>query len=326
MILAGDVGGTNTRLAAFEMEGSLVPIVAKTFPSQGHASLDEIVRAFVTTHGLAIGAACFGVAGPVSRGQAQVTNLPWKIDARSLATVLALPEVGLINDLEANAHGIGVLGPEDFAVLHPGADNATGNQAVIAAGTGLGEAGLYWDGKHYRPFASEGGHTDFAPTDALQVELLCYLQERFGHVSWERVLSGPGLFNLYLFLRDTGRGCEPEWLATELQVHADPAMVISRAAVAGRCPLCSAALELLVALYGSEAGNLALKTMATGGVFLGGGIAPRILDRLRERVFIETFVAKGRMRPLLEAIPVRVILNDRAALLGAARYAQTTAL
>jgi glucokinase len=264
--------------------------------------------------------ACFGVAGPVMRGRAEVTNLPWTVDAREAAAALRLGEVWLINDLEATAYGIAALPASDFVVLHAGAPGATGNAAVIAAGTGLGEAGLLWDGARHRPFACEGGHATFAPTDDVQVRLLQYLLKRYAHVSWERVLSGPGLLSIYEFFRDAGAGEEPTWLRESLR-EGDPAAVISRAALEGRSPLCARALDLFVALYGAEAGNLALKVLATGGVFLAGGIALKILPKLQEPTFREAFVAKGRARALLEAIPVRVIVNDKAALLGTARYA-----
>src|SRR2546426_6708248 len=209
MILAGDIGGTNSRLANFEgVQGRVKPIVEETFPSRGSASLDDIVRTFVSKHHLRIAHACFGIAGPIRHGRSDAINLAWVVDAQRLAQQLGLPTVGLINDLEANAYGAAALAPEDFAVLNEGAPEAEGNAAVIAAGTGLGEAGLYWDGKQHWPFASEGGHASFAPDDALQVELLQYLQQQFAHVSWERVLSGPGLHNVYTFLRDTQRGVD----------------------------------------------------------------------------------------------------------------------
>jgi glucokinase len=239
------------------------------------------------------------------------------VDAQRLAQQLGLPTVWLINDLEANAYGASALTPEDFVILNEGAPEAEGNAAVIAAGTGLGEAGLYWDGRRHWPFASEGGHTSFAPDDALQVELLQYLQQQFSHVSWERVLSGMGLYNIYTFLRDTKRGVEPAWLTEELRQEDRPA-VIGRAALAGTCELCVQALDLFVKFYGAEAGNLALKVMATGGVFVGGGIAPRIIDKLKEATFVQAFCAKGRLQPILEAIPIRVVMNDKTALYGAA--------
>jgi glucokinase len=228
--------------------------------------------------------------------------------------------VDLLNDLEASAYGIATLEADDFVVLNQGAPTAVGNAAVIAAGTGLGEAGLYWDGTRHHPFACEGGHADFAPQNELQVELLLYLRKKFGHVSWERVVSGPGLHNLYEFLRDTGHGEEPAWLAEEMR-QKDPPRVITQAGLEGRSPLCEDALDLFVSLYGAEAGNLALKIMATHAVFVGGGIAPRIIRKLQGPAFMEAFATKGRFKWLLEAMPVRVVLNEKTALLGAARYA-----
>jgi glucokinase len=321
MILAGDIGGTKTNLAFFQ--GAVATQSASgTFHSRDYPSLDAIVREFVAQHKLGVQRACFGIAGPIKNGRCEATNLAWVVDAGQLKSELGGAAVSLINDLEANAYGIAALGPGDFAVLQPGAEGATGNAAILAAGTGLGEAGLYWDGQAHHPFACEGGHADFAPGTELEEELLRWLRGQWEHVSWERVLSGPGLVNLYRFLRDTGRGQEPGWLADELaKPDQDPAPVISAAGLAGTCPLCEQALELFVSLYGAEAGNLALKIMATGGLYVGGGIAPRIIDRLKDGAFIQAFNAKGRMRPLLEAMPVRVILNDRTALLGAARYA-----
>ena len=321
MILAGDIGGTKTNLAFFAVQGrGLVLVVEETFASREHSSLDDTVRRFVSAHALPIDSACFGVAGPVKHGRCEAVNLPWVVDARQLARDLGLATVALLNDLEANAYGIAALAPEDFVVLNAGAPDAEGNAAVIAAGTGLGEAGLYWDGKQHRPFASEGGHADFAPRHALEADLLRYLLAQCAHVSYERLVSGPGLYTMYRFLRDTGRGEEPLWLGEEIRAR-DPAAAITRAALTGTCPLCVHALDLFVSIYGAEAGNLALKVMATGGVFVGGGIAPKIIAKLRETLFITAFTAKGRLRPLLEAMPVRVILNDKTALLGAARYA-----
>jgi len=241
-----------------------------------------------------------------------------------MASALGLRHVWLLNDLEASAHGIDALAPEDLLILHPGVADAAGNAALIAAGTGLGEAGLYWDGRRHRPFASEGGHATFAPTTDLETALHAHLRARFGHVSWERILSGPGLVHLYTFLRAHRRAGEPAWL-TEEMAAGDAAAAITRAGLDGRSPVCSEALDLFVTLYGREAGNLALKLMATGGVYVGGGIAPRIQARLRGPAFVDAFRAKGRMASLLEAIPVRVILQDAAPLLGAARYAAMAA-
>ncbi len=321
MILAGDIGGTNTRLAFFNTEEERLASAAEaTYPSRKHASLGEIVAEFVKAQKLPVTSAGFGIAGPIREGRCQATNLPWVVDGRELAGQLGVKHVTLLNDLEANAYGIATLGTNDFAVLQDGSRHAQGNAAVISAGTGLGEAGMYWDGSQYQPFATEGGHSSFAPNDELQDDLLRYLRAQFNHVSWERVLSGPGLFNIYKWLRDTGRYPEPAWLADELR-QGEPPAVVSRTALAGRSELCVAALELFVILLGSEAGNLALKLMATGGVYLGGGIAPRIIEKLKGAAFREAFVGKARLRPLLEAIPVRVILNDKTALRGAARGA-----
>ena len=321
MILAGDIGATHSRLAGFAVESArLKPLVEETFASAAHASLEAIVRTFVAAHDLHVAHACFGIAGPVQHGRSTAINLAWAVDARQLARELGLASVGLINDLEATAYGAVALAPEDVATLNAGSPEAEGNAAVIAAGTGLGEAGLYWDGRQHWPFASEGGHASFAPGSALQVELLQYLRQQFSHVSWERVLSGPGLYHIYTFLRDTQRGVEPAWLTEELG-QGDAAAAISRIALAGTCDLCEQALDLFVALYGAEAGNLALKVMATGGVFVGGGIAPKILAKLKETTFMQAFCTKGRLQPVLEAIPVRVILNEHTALYGAARCA-----
>ncbi len=321
MILAGDVGGTSTRLGLFEAAGGrLRPVVEQTYHSRTYTGLEVIVRAFLAAGGPRPTHACFGIAGPVRQGVVRTPNLPWVVEAARLAADLGLAEVTLLNDLEANAYGVWELEPADFAVLNAGAPGATGNAAIIAAGTGLGEAGFYWDGRQHHPFACEGGHADFAPRTDLEADLFLHLWKKHGHVSCERVLSGPGLFALYEFLRDTGRGRE-EPRVRERMRHEDPSAVVSQEALAGSCALCVQALNLFVSVYGAEAGNLALKLLATGGVYVGGGIAPKILHKLQEPPFREAFVAKGRMRPLLEAIPVRVILNDKTALLGAARCA-----
>jgi glucokinase len=316
MILVGDIGGTNSRLALFE---SLRHSEIDIFPSAQYAGLDEIAAIFLKQTGATVEAACFGIAGPVRDGVSKVSNLPWVVDAREIAVRLAIERVSLLNDLEANAHGIAVLEASDFLTLNEGVGGA-GNCALISAGTGLGEAGLLAEENRYRPFASEGGHGDFAPRNELEIELLRYLMKRWSHVSIERVLSGPGLLNIYQFLRDTGRGSEPAWLAEKMQLE-NPSAVISETALAGTAEICVQALDMFVAIYGAEAGNLALKLMATGGVFLGGGIAPKIAPKLRDSIFMNAFADKGRFRSLLESIPVRVIMNDKTALLGAASYA-----
>ena len=321
MILAGDIGGTNTRLALFTLQGGqLRAVVEETFASRQHASLESVLRQFTTRHPLSIEHACFGLAGPIRQGRGEPMNLDWVVDAQQLAGALRLDAVALINDLEANAYGIAALAPEDFVTLNQGAADAAGNAAIIAAGTGLGEAGLYWDGTAHHPFATEGGHASFAPNSDLQAELLHYLMQEYDHISWERVVSGPGMYNIYRFLRDTGRGEEPPWLGAEVQQD-DPGQVISQAALAGTSSLCEQTLDLFVGAYGAEAGNLALKLMATGGMYIGGGIAPKIIKKLMDTTFLAAFTAKGRLQSLLQDIPLRVILNDRTALLGAARYA-----
>ena len=318
IILAGDIGGTNTRLAIFEVEGERPKIILEqTYLSREHHSLEEIVSQFLKQAGTEVQAACFGVAGPVRDGRARTANLPWVIDARDLAKLTGDAPVALINDLEANAYGLALLEADDFVLLNQGAPDVRGNEAIISAGTGLGEAGLHFEAKQRRPFATEGGHADFAPCNELQIELLRFLMSETPHVSCERVLSGPGLFNIYRFLRDTKRFAEPAWLAKQISTE-DPSEVISKTALAEQSDLCARALEIFVSIYGAEAGNLALKVLATGGVFVGGGIAPKIIRKLKEPAFIESFVAKGRMSSLMEAIPVRVIMNDQTALFGAA--------
>ena len=321
MILAGDIGGTNARLAFFDVvNGHFRLVSASVFPSREYSGLDQIVTKFVETAKVRADAACFGVAGPVRNGKVETSNLPWIIDSARLAEELKIKKAMLINDLEANAWGIPVLQPEDVVALNQVKGNPVGNQAVISAGTGLGEAGMYWDGTQHQVFACEGGHADFAPRNQLEIDLLRHLQTRFGHVSYERAVSGPGLVNLYQFLRDTGRGEEPQWL-TDQMLQSDPAACISQAALAGKCALCEQAVDLFVSLYAAEAGNLALKLMATGGVYLGGGIAPKLLAKLAGPLFMQSFVAKGRMQTLMESMPVFVITNDKTALLGAARCA-----
>ncbi|HXW89831.1 MAG TPA: glucokinase [Terriglobales bacterium] len=321
MILAGDIGGTHARLAFFDVSNGRFRMVSDSvFSSRDYRGLDEIVLRFLDDSRLDADAACFGVAGPVHNGRVETSNLPWVVEAKQLAKELKLEQALIINDLEANAWGIATLDAKDVVSLNPGNAQAIGNQGVIAAGTGLGEAGLYWDGLDYRVFACEGGHADFAPRNELEIELQRYLASRYGHVSNERVVSGPGLVNVFHFLRDTGRGTEPSWLSQAMH-DGDAAAAISSAAIEGRCALCEQALTLFVSAYGAEAGNLALKLMATGGVFIGGGIAPKILAKLAEPLFLEAFTSKGRMRPLLEGIPVHVITNDKAGLQGAARCA-----
>jgi glucokinase len=318
MILAGDIGATNARLAYFQPQNGHFRLISeRVFPSRDYSELGEIVSKFLQDAATPPDMACFGIAGPVRNGRVETSNLPWVIEQSRLAKQIQLPATLLINDLEANAWGIGALSPGDLLPLTRVAPSV-GNQAVIAPGTGLGEAGLYWDGKQHHVFACEGGHADFAPRGNLQVELLQYLESRYGHVSYERVLSGPGLVNVYEFLRGKGYRDEPAGFAAQLE-HEGAAAAISGAALNGTNRLAEQALDLWISVYGAEAGNLALKEMATGGIFLSGGISPKILPKLTGPLFMRAFLEKGRLRPLLESIPVQVITNDKAGLLGAAR-------
>jgi glucokinase len=321
MILAGDIGGTHTRIAIFEQASStLKMMLERVYPSRDHKSLDEIVSLFLSNEHVTADRACFGIAGPVLHGRVSTPNLAWVVDAIQLAKKIGIQSVWLINDLQAHASGIDDLAPADFVALNK-VDVAIGNAALIAAGTGLGEAGLYWDGQRRWPFPCEGGHADFAPRNDLEMDLLRYLIMKFGRASYERVLSGPGLQNIYNFLAAAGKEQEPQWLKDELQQAVDPAAVISEHALDGKAPICERVLDIFVSIYGAEAGNLALKLMATGGVFLSGGIAAKILPKLTGPAFMQAFISKGRLQPMMETIPVKVIVNDRVGLIGAARYA-----
>jgi len=321
MILAGDIGGTNARLAYFQPQNGHLRLISEhVFPSREHSELGEIVNQFLQESDTRPEIACFGIAGPVQNGRVETSNLPWVIEQSRLARQIHLPATLLINDLEATAWSLGALAAEDMVPLNHVTGPAAGNQAVIAPGTGLGEAGLFWDGSRHHVFACEGGHADFAPQDDLQIELLRFLKARFGHVSCERILSGPGLVNVYEFLRDTGCVKESPELAAAFR-KSDPAATISRAALAGTDRLAEKTLEVWISVYGAEAANLALKVMATGGLFLAGGISPKILVKLKDPLFMQSFLDKGRLRPLLESIPVQVVTNEKAGLLGAARCA-----
>jgi len=325
MLLAGDIGGTKTNLAIISSEsGPRAPLVEATLPSGDYPSLEALVRDFLAQVELKPERASLGVAGPVVAGKATITNLPWVMSETQLQTALDLLPGGvrLLNDLAAIAYAVPWLESDDLHTLNEGQAAPGGAIAVIAPGTGLGEGFLTWDGSRYRAQASEGGHTDFAPTNSLEVDLLRYLLDRFGHVSYERVCSGRGLPNIYAFLKDSGYAQEPAWLAEQLAAVDDPNPVIVEAALAGerRCELCVATLQTFVSILGTEAGNMALNVLATGGVYLGGGIPPRILPALEDGRFLEEFRAKGRMSDLMNRIPVHVILNRKVALLGAACY------
>jgi glucokinase len=321
MLLAGDIGATKTILAVYAPEGVPgTPLAEATFVSAEYPSLEALVQKFLAQAGAGVERASFGVAGPVVGGRVTTTNLPWVIDEEHLRRSLNLTAVRIANDLEAIARAVPELQPSDLYTLHRGEPVAGGTRAVVAPGTGLGEAFLVWDGARYRAHASEGGHTDFAPTSALEVELLGYLQQRLGHVSYERICSGLGVPNIYAFLKDNGHAEEPVWMAERLRSIADPTPLIIGNALDrdASCALCRSTLDIFVSVLGSEAGNLALKVLATGGLYLGGGIPPRILSLLEDGPFLESFRSKGRMSDLLSRVPVHVILNPTAALLGAA--------
>ncbi len=325
MLLAGDIGGTKTQLALYGTNtGPDHPLVSVTVKSAHYRSPDALLRAFLAspaTEGLHPTHACLGVAGPVWKGRSQFTNLRWTMDERTLAREFGLARVKLLNDLEASIHAFGVLGSNDLAPLAAGVGDPQGPRAVIAPGTGLGEAYAVWDGVQYRAFAAEGGHAEFAPRNRTQLALLHFLMERYEHVSYERICSGTGIPNIYAFFKSHGYE-EPEWLANKLAAVKDPTPVIVNTALGDpmRSPLCTATLRLFVEVLGQEAGNLALKTLATGGVYLAGGIPPRILDVLRDGAFMSAFWSKGRMSRVVRDIPVQVILHPKLAMLGAAAY------
>jgi glucokinase len=321
MILAGEMGATHARLAAFETEGNrLQRVVEKIYMSQQHDGLAGILAHFIKTEGIPVHSACLGVAGPVRGGRSKISNLPWVIDAREVAKQLRLNSVGLLNDLEAYAYGIDGLDSADFISLSEGSEDAEGNRAVISAKTGLGMAGLYWDGFRHHPFACEGGHADFAPRNDLQMELLAYLQKKYGRISCERILSGPGIKNIYDFLRDTNKAEEPEWLRTEMAAAPDPPALISQTALEGKAAICDQALTIFVSVFGAETGNCALHYMTTGGIFIGGSIAAKIVPKMKDPVFLESFLDKGRMEAILKDMPVKIVANDDCGLIGAAQY------
>lgn len=322
MILAGDIGGTKTHLGVFHArDQKFTPMMQEQFSSQEFPDLESLVQTFLDKHDVKIEYACFSIAGPVINNRCKTTNLPWVVDADEAARMLGFEKIWLINDLEGNAHGITHLRPEEFTVLHEGEPGIFGNACVVSAGTGLGEAGLFWNGDGYIPFACEGGHTDFAPRSDEEIELFKYLRRDHHHVSYERVLSGMGLYAIYSFLRDTNRYPEPEWIADGLAAVDDPAAAISKFAIEEKADICVKALDMFIDIYGAEAGNAALKFMAFGGVFIGGGIAPKICSRMQESRFLDSFFNKGRMRSILERMPVKIIMNSKTALLGAARCA-----
>ena len=321
IVLAGDVGGTKTNLALYEKRGSgLIPVRETSLQSRQFDSLEAAVARFLESGPRqSIDAACLGVAGPVVEGRCVATNLPWVIDEQVLSRAIPAAKVRLLNDLEAAGYGVLVLPDKELSVLQAGTTRR-GNIAVIAAGTGLGEAIIVNDGDRRVVIATEGGHTDFAPRGDLEEELLRYLRKEFGRVSVERILAGPGFFNLYRFLRDTGWAKESPEVADKVR-SGDPAAVITTRASNEGDPLCVRTVEMFVSIYGAEAGNLALKTLAVGGVIVGGGIAPRIIDWITAGGFMTAFKDKGRLSPLMDAIPVRIAINPKAPVIGAAEVA-----
>ncbi len=331
MILAGDVGGTKVHLALYNFAGGkLVKLREEKFPASDYACLDHVVKEFLAQGSEAkdeIVASCFGCPGPVRDGRLKLTNLPWTLDSRDLQRSIGIEHIFLINDLEANGYGIPELAPDKIHTLHDGDAASVGHRGLISAGTGLGECLLIWDGKlrRHTPIPSEGGHTDFAPRDDRDIALLQYLRRTLnGRVSFERVVSGIGIKNVYGFLRDDVKMEEPTWLRDRLESE-DPNAVIGTLAESGESDICSEAMRIFSAAFGAEAGNVALKVLAAGGIYLGGGIAPKVIKTMSMGPFTEAFLDKGRMRPILESIPVRIILDDTCALLGAAAFAENRA-
>jgi glucokinase len=320
-VLAGDIGGTKTALAIHVVDaaGTVTPVRDRTFASRDYAGLEQVIAAFLDECDEPIAAAAFGIAGPVVDDAVITTNLPWRIERRGLSESLGGAPVRLMNDLESTAYGALFLPSDDVVALTPGVARP-GHRAVIAAGTGLGQAFLYHHGEHYTPVATEGGHTDFAPRSPLEDDLLAFLRRRFGRVSYERIVSGPGLRNVFDFLDEQlGRPVAPEIRAR--MTHEDPSAVIGATAVAGTSPTCREAVDLFLSVYGAQAGNLALTVMATGGVYVAGGIVAKLLPLLPGSEFMRAFVAKGRYEPLMSEIPVWVIVNPRTALIGAVHAA-----
>jgi glucokinase len=319
MILAGDIGGTKCNLGLFELSAGKLSLVAqRRFPSQEHASLREILDSFLRQTGAVPSAACFAVAGPVVENRAHVTNLLWVVDGPQVARSLQLPFVRILNDLEATAHGLPILQPSDFEILSEGTPGVRANQGLIAAGTGLGEALLIWDGQRHVVSASEAGHADFAPHTEQEAELLRYLMKRYSPVSWEVILSGRGFRELHNFL-------DPQYRHASFDLpHADAAPEITRRALDGTCPVCVDTVRMWAGIYGSEAGNLAIRLVARGGIFVAGGIALKILPFLKDGRFVSAFHAKEKMQELLSLIPIAVVKNEAAPLWGAALAASIT--
>ncbi|MBK5968592.1 MULTISPECIES: glucokinase [Thiorhodovibrio] len=325
VVLVGDIGGTKTHLATADMVSGQVRLARECrYVSRDYPGLEDILRLYLSEHLSDLAqrpaGAAFAIAGPVADDRSDATNLPWHLDARALEAATGIAQVGLLNDLEAIAWSIAGLDETQRLAIQSGDSAARGNIAVVAPGTGLGQAGLFWDGQSHRPFATEGGHTDFAPTNALEFALLEHLQRRYGHVSWERIASGMGIENLYEFLHQhRGATHHPRMQETLVQ-QGDVAAAVSMLAAGGECAICQEVMDWFAQLLGRETGNVALKLMARGGVYLAGGILPKNLDLIRGSGFLQGFVDKGRMSGLLKAMPVHLIVEERSALIGAAHY------
>lgn len=318
LVLAGDIGGTKTNLGTFTLgKDRPEPVATESYPSAESADLETLIDRFVKEHSEGISAACFGVAGPVLKGECKATNLPWVVSEKGIMERFGWEKVRLINDLVATAYSIPVLKPHELGELNEGSRDPEGSVGLVAPGTGLGVSVMVRRGGKYHAISSEGGHVDFAAQTDAQIDFFKHLRNRYGHVSIERVVSGPGLYEIFLWLKGSRGYVEPDWLTTRLQ-HEDPPKVVSEAGLAARDPVCAEALDMFVSLLGAAAGNLALTVLATGGMYIGGGISPKILPKLRDGTFMKAFAAKGRFEELLQEMPVHVILNDKAALLGAA--------
>ena len=318
MLLAGDIGGTKSRLAIFADEADpRRPLAEEVFPSNRYSGIESLIRSFLKRTNRTADRACFAIAGPVIDGRATVTNLPWIAEAEAVRQRFGFRSVRLLNDVAATARAVPLLEPRELHTLCPGEPAAQGVIAVIAPGTGLGEAFLIREGTRRLERSTEGGHTDFAPMNLLEMDLLLGLWKEFDHVSYERVCSGPGLWRIYRFLRERGTADEPSWLADKLAEADDPVPILIETALTEKTGIRVQTVSLFCSILGAEAGNLALKTLATGGVYIGGGIVPRILPFLEEGTFLAAFRRKGRMGDLLFRIPVHVIVQPRAALIGA---------
>lgn len=319
IILAADVGGTKTNLALFKIkEGKLTTLSEKKYATKDYSSFLEIVNSFYDDQSISIDSICLGVAGPVIEGKVQGTNFPWQIDSKEISKELQIGSVSIINDMEANAYGLTALCEKDFEVINKGYHLA-GNAVIISPGTGLGEVGLYWDGTHYHPYASEGGHCDFSPRNTLDIALWRYMHQKYNHVSWERILSGPGIYDIYQFLIQYRKRTIPDWIKQRISTE-NPAAVITNIAMKDKDPICKETFDLFIRFLATESAQLALKMKATGGIFIGGGIVPKIVMGIDRTMFNKSFIQSGRLNELLKMVPVQVILNEKTPLLGAAYY------